>query len=149
MGYQDGLGCHMDAEAASDSMTVSVDYTQLDQPPVRLSLVQTPAGYMVYDQHGQPWTLTPCTIELALSLMLAAREKRHAVIDDASVERATWHSVRVPDGLSERDEGGIVAENLSSGGRAQKPAEGHSRTPALNPSRSESPSNVVPIRKGA
>jgi hypothetical protein len=40
--------------------------------------------------------------------------------------------------LSERDESRIVAENHSSGGRAQKPRSGDSRTPGLSPSRSES-----------
>lgn len=82
-------------------MTVSVDYTQLDQPPVRLTLARIPGGYQVHDQHGQPWTLGACTLEFCLRLMKAAREKRDAVVDDASVEMVTWQaaqefSVRVP-----------------------------------------------------
>lgn len=72
-------------------MTVRVDYTQLDQPPLRLSLVSTPTGwYSVIDQHGQLYFPPTQDIETCLRFMTAMREKKQALIDDASVEQATW-----------------------------------------------------------
>jgi hypothetical protein len=38
-----------------------------------------------------------------------------------------------PERLTEEGVGGVVAENLPAGGRAQKLAGGHSRTPAVMP----------------
>lgn len=85
-------------------MTVRVDYTVLDQPAVRLTLVRTPSGWCsVIDQHGRLYFPPTQDMTVCLRFMSAMARKKDAVIDDASVEAVTWqaaqestHSVRVP-----------------------------------------------------
>lgn len=79
-----------------------IDWTELDQPPVRLSLVGTPTGWWsVLDQHGRLFFPPTQDMTVCLRFMQAMASKKDAVIDDLSVERATWayaqqHSVKVP-----------------------------------------------------
>lgn len=72
-------------------------YNELFEPPTILTLTPIPGGYMVTDQHGRPYTLGPFSLTAALRFMKAMADRGDAVLDDASVEQATWHSVRVPD----------------------------------------------------
>lgn len=73
-------------------------FDELFDPPLRLSLAATPTGwYSVLDQHGRLYFPPTQNIQVCLRFMAAMRERKHAVIDDASIEQATWHSVRVDD----------------------------------------------------
>lgn len=72
-------------------------YNELFEPPIRLSLAKAPGGYVVWDQACRYYVLAPSSLEFCLRFMQAMEAKGEAVIDDASVERATWHSVRVPE----------------------------------------------------
>lgn len=78
---------------------IHVDWTQVDAPPLRLFVDMSGGGYVVRDQHGVTYTLAPLTLTAALRFMQAMERRKDAVIDDASVEMATWsaaqHSVRV------------------------------------------------------
>lgn len=109
-----------------------VDFTQ---PRIVLS-VSPFAGnrWIVADQTKLAY-YPPTDLEQAVRFMRAMAIQTEGVeIDEQSVVAA-----RAVDGwLSERDERGVVAENWESGGRAQRPEDSHSRTPALIASRSES-----------
>lgn len=79
-------------------MTLSVDWTQVDQPGIRLSLYRTPSEwYGVVDQVGRVFFPPTQDLQVCLRFMAAMARKKDALIDDASVEAATWHSVRVPE----------------------------------------------------
>lgn len=79
-------------------MTVRVDYTQLGQPAIRLTLHHSRGGYYsVTDQHGHLYFPPTQDLDLAVRFMRAMEAKRDALINEASVERATWHSVKVPE----------------------------------------------------
>lgn len=80
-------------------MTAPRTYNELFEPPIRLSLAQAPGGYVVWDQACRYYVLSPSPLEFCLRFMQAMAAKGEAVIDEASVERATWHSVRVPDNV--------------------------------------------------
>lgn len=109
-------------------------YDELFAPPIRLSLAPTGGGYTVQDQHGHDYVLSPSPLTFCVRFMQALAERGDATLDEASVEAATWHSVKVPDGaLSERD-------TLAAG-------MGLTSSPAVQPSRSENAlDNLRPIR---
>lgn len=79
-----------------------VDWTKVERPYIRLTLHRSRGGwYSVTDQDGRLF-FPPSELAMCLRFMKAMAEKRDAVIDDASVEMATWadaHSVRVPDNV--------------------------------------------------
>lgn len=76
-----------------------VDYTHLNQPTIRLSLVRVGTGYIVWDQQCRYYILAPSPLAFCLKFLKAGADKGDWLIDDASVEMATWsaaqHSVRV------------------------------------------------------
>lgn len=114
----------------------TLDYTSLFEPPTVLTLTPIPGGYMVSDQHGRPWTLAPVDLTFALTFMRAAAVKNHALIDDASVERATWQpsSAGVPAGIAAFPPTPPVPH-----GEAATPADEYSRRVPM--------ADVIPIGK--
>jgi hypothetical protein len=82
-------------------------YNELFDPPVRLTLHRTKAGWhSVTDQHGQLYFPPTRDLHTCLRFLKAAREKKDALVDLASVERVAWeaaqeatYSVRVPDAI--------------------------------------------------
>lgn len=72
-------------------------YDELFEPEARLSLVHVRDDkYIVWDQHCRFYILVPSPLDMCLRFMQAMADKGDAVLDDASIERATWHSVKVP-----------------------------------------------------
>lgn len=72
-------------------------YDELFEPEARLSLAHVRDDkYIVWDQHCRFYILVPSSLDLCLRFMQAMAAKGDAVLDDASIERATWHSVKVP-----------------------------------------------------
>ncbi len=77
-------------------------------------------------------------------------ETRHQLFLEAEREKRSTSNMlerilteRYETTLAEWAVGGVVAENRLAGGRAQKPAEGDSRTPALEPVRSASADKIA------
>lgn len=85
----------------SSAPTAARTFNELFEPPIRLFVDMSGGGYVVRDQHGRRYTLTPLTLTAAIRFMQAMEATRDARIDEQSVERATWaeaqHSVKVPD----------------------------------------------------
>lgn len=125
-------------------------FVELFEPPVRLSVHPVPGGYTVQDQHGHAYVLAPSPLTFCLKFMTAMAQKKDAVIDDASVERATWFSSSEPGpGLP-----GRIAADPKAQGATRAPVS-LAATPHSEPAPGSETfsravmADVIPIRKEA
>lgn len=101
-------------------------FNELFEPQLALSLVRTPSGWCsVLDQHGSLYFPPTQDMAVCLRFMQAMAQKKHAVIDDQSVERATWHSTS--GGVPEREQPRSPVTLSAPHGETATPPETFSR----------------------